>query len=160
VKLWKDALAALWRQKWLWLGLTVITGVLVADVYIWLGLAVATVWHLLAHVVLALLGVALVGFALWWTRRRLGAPAVRVAARLPWFWLAVAVSLAAALGLPYALLHWVPAFDTFSAQLLSALARTFVAGLIFTGALAWLHACAVLAGVDDVVPVLEAEPPA
>jgi hypothetical protein len=149
VTLWRNAWLAVWRAKVLWLALVGLVGVLLPLAYVWLGLGVATGWQLFWHIMIAVVWLALAAFAVWWTRRRLGVLSLGVAWRRPEFLGAAAVAIVAALLLPYALVHWVPEFESFAAQAISAALRVTLAGVVFTGALLWLHACGVAASSAD-----------
>ena len=129
------SLSILWDRKLLWLGETALLGALVAAVYGWLALPVATTWHLALHVITAAGIVALVVLGAMLARRAYGRLRWNAALLAP-----LALALIIALGAPYLLLNWVPQLGSLTAQAVSAALRFLLAGLLSTGALLWLWA--------------------
>jgi len=144
-----SALSALWREKMLWLLLTLMLASGIAGVYFWLGLPVASTMYLLLHAVIALFLIALAAIAVWLVIKRMGAVPYRTAARTPACWLAMLISLCAGLLVPYFLIQWTGAFQSLRAQFTSAIIRFSLAGLLCTGAILWAHACGVAAGKEQ-----------
>jgi hypothetical protein len=129
--------SVVWDRKLLWLEETVLLCTLVAAVYGWLALPVATTWHLALHVLTAAGIVALIAFAAILARRAFG-PLRWTAALLP----PLAIALFVALGAPYLLLNWIPELASFVAQAISAALRSLLAAFLCSGALIWLWASA------------------
>lgn len=128
--------AAVWDRKLLWLEETLLLAALVAAIYAWLALPVATMWHLTLHVITAVGIVALIVFAAMLARRAYGPPRWRNAALLPPLVIAVLIGA----GAPYLLMNWVPSLGSMTLQAISAALRLLLAGLLCTGALLWLWA--------------------
>ena len=127
--------SVVWDHKLLWLEETLLLAALVAAIYGWLALPVATTWHLALHVVTAAGILALIVFAAMLARRTYGPLRFTIAALVP-----AAIALFIAVGAPYLLLNWVPALGSLTAQAISAALRSLLAGLLCAGALLWLWA--------------------
>lgn len=127
--------SVIWERKLLWLEETVLLGAVLAAVYGWLALPVATTWHLALHVITAAGIVALVAFAVILARRAFG-PLRWSASALP----PLAIALFLTLGAPYLLLNWIPELASFPAQAISAALRSLLAAFVCSGALLWLWA--------------------
>ena len=140
-----------WNHKLLWLEETLLLAALVAAVYGWLALPVATTWHLALHVVTAAGILALIVFAAILARRAYGPLRISIAVLAP-----LAIALFIAIVAPYFLMSWVPALGSLTAQAISAALRFLLAALLCTGALLWLWANATV----ERPKTPSAEPPA
>lgn len=126
--------SAVWGRKLLWVEETLLLAALVAAVYGWLALPVATIWHLVLHVITAAGTIALIVFAAMLARRAYGPLRLRNAALLA----PLAIAILVGVGAPYLLLNWVPPLGSMAVQAISAALRFLLAGLLCTGALLWL----------------------
>jgi hypothetical protein len=140
MKFLSASVARVWAHKLLWLGETLLLGVTGAAVYGWLALPVATVWHLVAHLLLAGAILALLYFGLRLASRSLGPANWKRAARAPQFWIFALACVAAGVWLPFRLIWWIPVFDALAAQAASAALRFTMAAALCTGALLCLLA--------------------
>ena len=136
-----SSLKLLWSRKLLWLEETLLLAAVLAGIYGWLGLPVASAWLLGLHVLAGLAIVAVVVFGCLLSRR-MGSADWRGAVRGGPFWLAVGLCLIAGFAIPYWLVWWIPNLEGMTAQAISALVRFAAAGLLFTGSLLWLRGCA------------------
>lgn len=129
------SVSIVWDRKLLWLEETVLLAAVIAAVYGWLALPVATMWHLALHVVTAAGILALIVFAAMLAGRTYGPLRWTTTILAP-----IAIALFIAIGAPYLLLSWVPQLASFTAQAISASLRSMIAALLCTGALLWLWA--------------------
>lgn len=142
MKFFSAAAARVWAHKLLWLGEIVLLGVTGAVAYGWLALPVATVWHLVAHLLLAGAILSLLYFGLRLASRALGPADWKRAIHAPQFWILAFVCIVAGLWLPFRLIWWIPVFDALAAQAASVALRFAAASVLFTGAMLCLLAAA------------------
>lgn len=133
-RLYVEAMRDSWRRPRRWiegLGLLLLWCALA---WWWLSLPVASAADL---VLLVLLGLAVIAIPLWLSWRARGIWRSRQAG------MAFLLALAAALVLPWLLVNWVPAFESFAMQAASMALRFVLAAVCFVGA--WLWAAGVAA---------------
>jgi hypothetical protein len=146
-----DGLWLVVEKKWAWVQMAALMAGMAGVAAWWLALPVAKTWDLALH---GLLLLVLVGFAAlgWMVVRRAfltGAAPWRVVLGSSVFWLAAGVAVISGVVVPAALLRWVPELESLAAQAVSAGVRFMLAGLLSTGSIVWLAACAGRVGVKE-----------
>lgn len=138
------------EKKWAWVQVAALMASMAGVAAWWLALPVAKTWHLVLH---GLLLVVMGGFAVlaMLVLRRaflVRAQSWKVVLACPEFWLAAGAAISGAV-VPAGLLWWVPRLESLQAQALSAVVRLMLAGLLSTGSVVWLAACAGRVGVKE-----------
>jgi hypothetical protein len=128
LRFWIHAMSA-WRRPRAWGESLALLLLWCALAWWWLSLPVATAFDAALLVLVALAALALPAWVLWRARSIWKQP--RVYAALP-------LALAASLALPWLLIRWVPPFESFMLQALSAAVRFTLAAVCFAGPWLWL----------------------
>ncbi|WP_321474819.1 hypothetical protein [uncultured Paludibaculum sp.] len=136
------AFRRLLSQKLLWIEETALMGAILGSIYVWLGLPVATTLNLVEHALLILLILGLLWVSIWLANRAFGRVQFGKVLKLPAFWISAVITLVVGFVLPYYLIWWIPDLGSMTAQAVSAAIRFLIAGLLFTGAMLWLHCTA------------------
>lgn len=137
-----DAMRDAWRRPRRWLEGLGLLLLWCALAWWWLSLPVASAADLALLVLVGLVAIAIPLWLLW---------RARMLWRNPQTGIAFLLALAAALIVPWLLVNWVPAFESFTMQAVSMVLRFGVAAVCFVGA--WLWA----AGVAERLPAKGAD---
>lgn len=146
-RLYGEAMREAWRRPRQWLEGLGLLLLWCALGWWWLSLPVASVTDL---ALLVLVGLVMIAIPLWlfWRARNVW--------RNPQAAIAFLLALAAALILPWLLVNWVPAFESFAMQAVSVALRFGLAAVCFVGA--WLWAAGVAARLTPEVAEDGADP--